>query len=121
MHFYSLNEIKRIKIIRRADGYYAQLCINVERIEESIPTGKAIGIDMGLNHFYTDSSGKTVPNSRYLRKSEKALKPLHKKIKGKNKGYSNRKKRINKLGIKHLKVSRQRKDFAIKTTPSAVK
>ncbi|MEG4810209.1 hypothetical protein QUA82_23730 [Microcoleus sp. F8-D3] len=31
---------------------------------------------MGLNHLYTDSDGETVPNPRYLRKSEKALKRL---------------------------------------------
>ena len=30
-------------------------------------TGKAIGLDVGLNHFYTDSTGATVPNPRYLR------------------------------------------------------
>src|SRR6476661_5314597 len=100
LHFYAPDEIKRVRAIRRADGYYAQFCINVERIEESIPTGIAVGIDVGLNHFYTDSSGETVPNPRYLRKSEKA---------------------INKLGRKHLKVSRQRKDFAIKTALCVVK
>jgi putative transposase len=46
----------------------------VERTGESISTGKAIGIDVGLNHFYTDSDGETAPNPRYLEKSEKALK-----------------------------------------------
>jgi putative transposase len=80
LHFYLPNEIKQVRVIRRADGYGAQLCINVERIEESIPTGKVIGIDVGLNHFYTESSGETVPNPRYLRKSEKALKRLQKII-----------------------------------------
>ena len=66
--------------MRRADGYGAQFCINVERKEEPIPTGKAIGIDVGLNHFYTDSDGETVANPRYLGKSEKALKRLHDRI-----------------------------------------
>jgi putative transposase len=93
----------------------------VERTEQFIPTGKAIGIDVGLNHFYTDSDGNTIPNHRYLRKSEKALKRLQKRISRKKKGSSNRKKAIDKLGRKHLKVSRQCKDFAIKTTPGAVK
>jgi putative transposase len=31
-------------------------------------------LDVGLNHFYTDSEGNTVENPRYLRKAEKALK-----------------------------------------------
>ena len=121
LHFYAPDEIKRIRIIRRADGYYAQFCINVERKEESVLTGKAIGIDVGLNHFYTDSDGETVANPRYLRKSEKALKRLQKRVSRKKKGSGNRKKAINKLGRKHLKVTRQRKDFAIKTALCAVK
>ncbi|MEG4580041.1 transposase [Microcoleus sp. MON1_C5] len=121
LHFYAPDEIKRIRIVRRADGYYAQFCINVERKEEIVPTGKAIGIDVGLNHFYTDSDGKTVANPRYLKKSEKALKRLQKRVSIKKKGSKNRKKAINKLGRKHLKVSRQRKDFAIKMALCAVK
>ena len=121
LHFYAASEIKRIRIVRRADGYYAQFCINVERQEEIVSTGKVIGIDMGLNHFYTDSDSETVANPRYLRKSEKALKRLQKRVSRKKKGSGNRKKAINKLGRKHLKVTRQRKDFAIKTALCAVK
>ena len=121
LHFYGSDEIKRIRVVRRADGYYAQLCINVERKEESVHTGKVIGIDVGLNHFYTDSDGETVSNPRYLRKGEKALKRLQKRISRKKKGSSNRKKALNKLGRKHLKVSRQRKDFAIKTALCVIK
>ena len=115
------SEIKRVRVVRRADGYGAQFCIEVERTEQFIPTGKAIKIDVGLNHFYTDSDGNTIPNPRYLRKSEKALKRLQKRISRKKKGSSNRKKAINKLGRKHLYVGRQRKDFAIKTALCAVK
>ena len=80
LHFYAPGEIKRIRIVRRADGYYGQFCINVERKQELISTGKTLGIDVGLNHFYTDSDGETVPNPRYLRKSEKALKRLHDRV-----------------------------------------
>ncbi|WP_293340809.1 transposase [Microcoleus sp. CAWBG58] len=121
LQFYAPKEIKRVRVIRRADGYYAQFCINVERTEEIVPTGKTIGIDVGLNHFYTDSTGEIVPNPRHLRKSEKALKRLQKRVSRKKKGSGNRKKAINKLGRKHLKVSRQRKDFAIKTALCVVK
>jgi putative transposase len=119
-HFYAAR-CERVRVVRRADGYGSQFCIDVERTEQFIPAGKAIGIDVGLNHFYTDSDGNTIPNPRYLRKSEKALKRFQKGISRKKKGSSNRKKAIDKLGRKHLYVSRQRKDFAIKTTPGAVK
>jgi putative transposase len=121
LHFYAPDDIKRVRVIRRADGYYAQFCVNVDRTEEVMPTGIAVGLDVGLNHFYTDSTGETVPNPRHLRKSEKALKRLQKRVSRKKKGSNNRKKAINKLGRKHLKVSRQRKDFAIKTALCVVK
>jgi putative transposase len=121
LHFSAPDEIKRVRVIRRADGYYTQFCINVERVEEVVPTGRAVGLDVGLNHFLTDSTGATVPNPRHLRKSEKALKKAQRRVSSKNIGSSNRKKAINKLGRKHLKVSRQRKDFAIKTALCVVK
>lgn len=70
------------------------------------PTGKAINLDVGLNNFYTDSTGATVPNPPDLGKSEKVLKQLQKRVSRKKKGASNRQKAINNLGIKHLKVSR---------------
>jgi putative transposase len=121
LHFYAPSEIKRVRVIRRADGYYTQFCIAVERTEALTPTGKAIGIDVGLNHFYTDSTGATVPNPRHLRNSEKALKRAQRRVSRMKLGSANRKKAINRLGRKHLKVSRQRKDFAVKTALCVVK
>ena len=121
LHFYAPDEIKRVRVVRRADGCYVQFGVNVKRNEEVIPTGKSVGIDVGLNHFLTDSNGDTVPNPRYLRKSEKALRRLQRRVSKKKKGSANRKKAINKLGRKHLKVSRQRKDFAVKTALCVVK
>jgi putative transposase len=114
LHFYQLKQIKRVRVVRRADGYYVQFCLDVERIEKREPTGKTIGLDVGLTHFYTDSDGQTVENPRHLRKSEKALKRLNRRLSRTQKGSNNRVKARNRLSRKHLKVSRQRKDFAVK-------
>jgi putative transposase len=114
LHFYQLSQIKRVRVVRRADGYYAQFCLDVERIEKREPTGKTIGLDVGLTHFYTDSNGQSVENPRHLRKSEKALKRLGRRLSRTHKGSKNRAKSRNRLSRKHLKVSRQRKDFAVK-------
>ena len=64
---------------------YVQFCIDIEGTEEVTPTGKAIGLDVGFNHFYTDSTAATVPNPPYLGKSEKALKQLQKRVSRKKK------------------------------------
>ena len=121
LHFYQLKQFKRVRVVRRADGYYAQFCIDQERVERREPTGKTIGIDVGLNHFYTDSNGETVANPRHLRQSEKSLKRLQRRMSKTKKGSQNRVKFRNKLARKHLKVSRQRKDFAVKTARCVVK
>jgi putative transposase len=121
LHFYQLKQFKRVRVVRRADGYYCQFCIDHERVERREPTGKTIGIDVGLNHFYTDSNGETVANPRHLRKSEKSLRRLQRRMSKTQKGSNNRVKFRNKLARKHLKVSRQRKDFAVKTARCVVK
>jgi putative transposase len=120
LHFYSKEQIKRVRVVRRADGYYVQFSIDQERNEQHEPTNRMVGIDVGLNHFYTDSDGNKVENPRFLRKAEKALKRTQKRVSRKTKGSKNRKNAIKRLGRTHLKVSRQRKDFAVKTARAQI-
>ncbi|XZF61504.1 MAG: RNA-guided endonuclease InsQ/TnpB family protein [Gloeotrichia echinulata DVL01] len=120
LSFYSVKQIKRVRIVKRADGYYCQFCVDVERKEQRRYVGDLVGIDLGLEFFYTDSEGRTVENPRLLRKSEKSLKRKQRKVSKSKKGSSNRRKSVKKLAKKHLKVSRQRKDFVVKTARALV-
>src|SRR5579875_1239192 len=117
---FPLKLIKRVRIVRRADGYYCQFAIDAERQIEHIPTGKQAGIDMGLKYFLTDSEGNTVANPRHLRKAEKRLKKLHRRLSRKQKQSQNRKKARKALAKAYLKVSRQREDFARKTASTLI-
>ncbi len=121
LNFYAIEQIKRVRLVKRADGYYAQFCVDVDRREEMTPTQTTTGLDVGLNHFYTDSSGNTVENPKFLRKSERQLKKLQRKVAKRKRGSANRKKAIKRLARKHLQVSRQRKDFAVKTARCVVR
>jgi len=117
---YALDQIKRVRVVRKADGYYSQFCIDADRRVSVEATGRNVGIDLGLTHFYTDSDGATIENPRHLRRSEKALKRLHRRVSSKVKGSSNRAKARERLGRKHLKVRRQRKDVAVKTARALI-
>jgi putative transposase len=113
LHFYQLEQIKRVRLVRRADGYYVQFLIRVETGKTDIqPTGKIIGLDVGLKEFYTDSNGHTEPNPKFYRTGEKRLKFRQRRVSRKNIGSANRKRAINKLGRVHLKISRQREEHA---------
>jgi putative transposase len=117
---FPIKQIKRVRLIRRADGYFCQFLVQAERRVQHLPTGKATGIDLGLKAFLTDSEGNTVANPRHLRKAEKKLKRLHRRLSRTQKQSANRKKARKKLAKGYLKVSRQREDFARKTANALV-
>src|ERR687885_1799471 len=112
LNFYQLDQIKRVRLVRRADGYYVQLLVDADNIVNKKPTGKTIGIDVGIKEFYTDSNGHTEPNPKFYRTGSKRLKFRQRRVSRKKKGSGNRKKAINRLGRVHLKISRQREEHA---------
>jgi putative transposase len=114
LNFYQPDQIKRVRLVKRADGYYVQFCIQVDREEVVEPTHRTIGLDVGLESFYTDSLGNKVENPRFYRTGEKKIRRASKLVGRKPKGTSNRRKARVKLARVHLKISRQRKDFAVK-------
>jgi putative transposase len=117
---FPVKDIKRVRIVRRADGYYTQFCVKTERKVEHVPSGKELGIDVGLKSFLTDSEGNTVDNPRHYRKAEKKLKRLQRRLSRKQKKSANRKKARKALAKQHLKVQRQREDFARKEANALV-
>jgi len=137
LKFYDIKQIKRIRIVKRADGYYAQFCVDIERKEKVQYTGSEIGIDVGLSHFLTDSKGAKVDNPRHLRAAEKTLKKsqrlMSRRYKNPSKGRNGEKmvkdkspqsRRYHKARVEvarqHLGVSRRRKDFVVKTARTLV-
>jgi putative transposase len=117
---FPVKQIKRVRLIKRADGYYCQFAVDAERVLSHLPTGKQAGIDMGLKDFLTDSEGNTVANPRHLRKAERRLKSLHRRLSRKHKKSANRKKARQRLAKAYLKVQRQREDFARKTASTLI-
>ena len=112
-------KINRVRVVRRADGYYAQFCFDATRKETGNYTGTVIGIDLGLKYFYKDQNDNAAIYPKYLRQAEKRIKKLQRRLSRKfvkgNKPQSNNyhKTRV-RLGQAHLKVQRQRKDWAVK-------
>ncbi len=119
--YFQQSDIKRVRLVRRADGYYCQFILSCDVKEDVKPSGKCIGLDVGLASFYTDHEGNKVDNPKFLRKSEKRLKRLQRQLSKKKKGSKNRQKARQRLAKAHLKISRQRKDFAVKLAKCVVR
>lgn len=117
---FPIKQIKRVRIVHRADGYYVQFGVESQRQVVHQPSGRQVGIDLGLLSYYTDSEGHTEDNPRHYRKAEKKLKRLHRRLSRKQKQSSNRKKARKALAKGYLKVRRQREDFARKKASTLV-
>jgi IS605 OrfB family transposase len=89
---YALPTIKRVRIVRRADGYFCQFCIAVCRVVHHKPSGTQRGIDVGINAYYTDSAGTKVENPRYVKQAEERLSYWHREVSRKGIRYKKQKK-----------------------------
>jgi len=112
IHTYPIKSIKRVRLVRRADGYYCQFYVDVDCVDIQPKTGKEIGLDVGLESFYTDSNGHHEPNPRFLRKAESDIRHVQRRIYKKKKGSKNRRKARVRYSKKHLRVNRQRNEHA---------
>ena len=119
LNWYDIKQFKRVRIVRRADGFYCQFLVDADNREKVEPSYSEIGLDVGLNHFYTDDKGNQVENPRFYRQGEKALNRANrnkskKYVKGKKPQSKNYHKARKRYALKHLKISRKRKDHAVK-------
>ncbi len=78
------------------------------------PVAAVIGIDVGLSSFATFSNGEKVPNPRFFKRDEAALKRAHRKFSKADKGSPERKKRLKTLNHIQQRITNRRVDFAHK-------
>jgi putative transposase len=118
-----------VRLVRRADGYYAQFAIDVDVKVESQPTNQIVGIDLGLKYFIADNKGNVESSPQFYRKSEKQLNRANRKKskkfskdrkKAKQRQSNNYHKARNRYARKHLKVSRQRKEYCKRLAYSVI-
>ena len=119
LNYFQSEQIKRVRIVRRADGYYVQFCINLnprDIVPKLEPSHQAVGLDLGIKYFLALSNGKTEPNPQFYRSSEKQLNRANRqKSKKFQKGIpqtQNYIKARKRYALLHLRVSRQREEFA---------
>jgi putative transposase len=119
LSYFSEFQINRVRIVKRADSYFCQFILKLDVrdiVPQLEPTNKCVGIDVGLKYFYADSQGNTIDCPKYYRASEKRLNKLNRqksrKFRKGQKPSNNYIKTRKRYAKRHLKVSRQREEFA---------
>ena len=105
-----IGEIKTATVKRTPFGWFVSVSV-LEEVEELPYTDQSVGIDMGLNHFATLSTGEKIDNPRHYRHAERKLVRLQKEVSRKKRGSNNRRKAIARLARQHERVARLRSDF----------
>lgn len=111
IHREIVGEIKAVIIKREKSGKWFAIVMANSPPDPLDPTGRVVGIDVGLKHFLTDSDGLHIENPRYMKRSKLNIKQCHWRVSKKKKGSKNREKAKIKLSRAYEKLNNRRGDF----------
>ena len=112
---------KTVTLSKEADGWYV-CCSCADVPTQPLPrSGRATGIDVGLQVFLVTADGDAVENPRHYRKAERELKKAQQRVSRREKGSHRRKKAVQLCAKQHQHVRRQRTDFHHKTALALVR
>ena len=101
-------------------GFFISIhCDNVPPRFES--ENQAIGLDMGIAQFCTDSNGGFIANPKHFKKYERKLRVENRSLARKKKGSNSWKKQAKRLSLFHHKIGNVRKDFLHKESTKIAK
>lgn len=103
-------DIKTVRIVRKADGWYASFSVVVE--PKPLPeTGDVVGVDVGITALLTTDKGEKTQNPRWYRKAQAKLRAAQRRVARRKKGGKNRRKAVVMLKREHQRIQNSRRDF----------
>jgi putative transposase len=104
--------IKQVSVTLAGDGrwYVAFVCHQVPA-QPMEPTGKDIGIDLGIATFAALSDGTLVENPRPLESARHEIRLAQRRVSRRHRGSGRRRKAVELLARQHVHVEASRRDF----------
>jgi putative transposase len=122
-------KLKSVTVSLTPSGEYYTACLYDDGKDKPVSSlrnatgtseGKAVGVDIGINHYAITSDGTKHGNPKYYRKYEVKLTNRQKQLSRKQKGSNNRNKARRKVAKVHTKITRCREDFLHKLSRKLV-
>lgn len=107
----------------RAGRWFVSMLVE-EQITQLAPldaTTSAVGVDMGLDHLATLSTGEKISNPRHTARDARALTRAQRAYARKQKGSNNREKARRKVARIQARTADRRRDFLHKLTTSMIR
>ncbi|NGO11833.1 IS200/IS605 family element transposase accessory protein TnpB [Streptomyces sp. HC44] len=104
-----------------AGRWFVSLLCDDPGVKPLPANGKAVGIDAGLDHLLTLSTGEKITNPRHERRDRAALVTAQRRVAKKEKGSANRAKAQRKVAKIHARIADRRRDTLHKITTRLVR
>ncbi|MFA0749730.1 MAG: hypothetical protein SLRJCFUN_000133 [Candidatus Fervidibacter sp.] len=116
--------IKQVWVTRKVDGWFVTFALEVpdETLRQPLPpTGRAVGVDVGVENLLALSDGRLIDNPKWLRQVETKIAEKQRLLSRKVKGSKRWRRMCRQIAKLHLKVARQRRDFYFKLAAELVR
>ncbi|MFJ9480907.1 RNA-guided endonuclease InsQ/TnpB family protein, partial [Streptomyces mirabilis] len=104
-----------------AGRWFVSLLCEDPSVKPLPATGQAVGVDAGLEHLLTLSTGEKITNPRHERRDRAALAKQQRRLAKKEKGSANRAKARLKVAKIHARIADRRRDTLHKLTTRLVR
>lgn len=108
---FDTDKILYATVSREAAGWFVSITVEQERAEPVAPISAPIGIDLGITHFATLSTGETIDAPKPLKRALRKLRCQQKALSRSQRNSSGRKRRIARVARTHARVKAIRSDF----------
>jgi putative transposase len=110
-----IGELRSATISMRAGKWYVSI-LTAREVEQPVPTGPAVGVDVGVARFATLSDGSYIAPLHSFRTNEQRLAKYQRRMARKVKGSSNWKKAKARIQRIHTRIANVRSDFLHKAS-----
>jgi putative transposase len=110
-----LGRVKTLQLKREGRRWYVVVVAETEPVPLP-PTGRSVGVDVGVARFLTTSDGEMVANPRLLDAAQKRIADLQRRMQRTRPGSGNRRRLRRALAKEWRSLRNRRRDFHHKTT-----
>jgi putative transposase len=110
-----------VRMVKTTTGkYFVSLVVETAPIHWP-KSGETVGLDFGVTHLATLSTGETIDNPRYAERQQRRLALLQRRLARKQKGSRRREAAKHRVAIIHERIRQARQDALHKLTTALVK
>jgi len=114
-----VGQVKTLQLKREHRRWYVIVVTDAE-VAPLPPTGRAVGVDVGVARFLTTSDGEAVANPRFLDAAQQRIADLQRRKQHARPGSGNHKRIRRRLARQWRKLRHRRRDFHHKTARALV-